>query len=77
MDIQIRAAVSADHSKILGLFTQTFTASDGASEGIVVLPVHDSFITTIENKDWLVQQMLQKWADHVRAGAVTTVEQKW
>lgn len=50
---------------------------EGALGGIVVLPVHDSFITTIENKDWLVQHMLQKWADHVRAGAETTVEQKW
>lgn len=36
MDIQFRAAVSADHSKILELFTQTFTASDGASEGALL-----------------------------------------
>lgn len=48
----------------------------GASEGIVVLPVHDSFITTVDNGDWLRDQMTKKWAMNVMDGAKTKVEEK-
>lgn len=48
----------------------------GASEGIVVLPVHDSFITTVDNGDWLLDQMTKKWAMNVMNGAKTKVEEK-
>ena len=48
----------------------------GASEGIVVLPVHDSFITTVDNGDWLLDQMTKKWAMNVMDGAKTKVEEK-
>ena len=48
----------------------------GASEGIVVLPVHDSFITTVDNRDWLRDQMTKKWAMNVMDGAKTKVEEK-
>lgn len=48
----------------------------GAKAGIVVLPVHDSFITTVENKEWLREQMTVHWANHVKEGAVTRIEQK-
>lgn len=45
----------------------------GAKAGIVVLPVHDSFITTAENKDWLREQMTVQWANHVKEGALTRI----
>ena len=48
----------------------------GASEGIVVLPVHDSFITTVDNGDWLLDQMTKNWAMNVMDGVKTKVEQK-
>jgi hypothetical protein len=48
----------------------------GAKAGIVVLPVHDSFITTAENKEWLREQMTIQWASHVKEGAVTRIEEK-
>ena len=48
----------------------------GASEGIVALPVHDSFITTLDNRDWLLDQMTKKWAMNVMKGAKTKVEDK-
>jgi hypothetical protein len=48
----------------------------GASEGRVVLPVHDSFITTADNSDWLLDQMIKKWAMNVMNGARTKVEDK-
>jgi len=48
----------------------------GANEGIVVLPVHDSFITTIDNEEWLWNQMTQQWAINVADGANTRIEKK-
>lgn len=48
----------------------------GASEGIVVLPVHDSFIATENNEEWLWDQMVKKWANHVTDGTKTKIEKK-
>ena len=48
----------------------------GANEGIVVLPVHDSFITTIDKEVWLWEEMIKKWSNHVMPGAKTKVEKK-
>lgn len=48
----------------------------GAIEGIVVLPVHDSLITTTENEEWLWDQMIKEWANHVIEGTKTRVEKK-
>jgi hypothetical protein len=48
----------------------------GASEGIVVLPVHDSFITTVDKQDWLWDQMINQWSNHAKDGAKTRVEKK-
>jgi hypothetical protein len=42
----------------------------------VVLPVHDSFITTVEHKEWLREQMTIQWAKHLKDGAVTRIEEK-
>lgn len=49
---------------------------EGAREGIVVLPVHDSFIATEDNEKWLWDQMVKKWANHVANGTKTKVEKK-
>jgi hypothetical protein len=49
---------------------------EGANKGIVVLPVHDSFITTIGNKKWLWDQMIRQWSNHTRTEAKTRVETK-
>jgi hypothetical protein len=48
----------------------------GASEGIVVLPVHDSYIATVDNEDWLWNQMIKQWANHVTEGTKTRVDKK-
>ena len=48
----------------------------GASEGIVVLPVHDSYIATVDNEDWLWDQMINQWSNNVTDGAKTRVEKK-
>lgn len=48
----------------------------GANEGIVVLPVHDSFITTIDKEEWLWNQMINQWAINVSDRANTKVEKK-
>lgn len=48
----------------------------GATEGIVVLPVHDSYITTADNEEWLRNQMLKQWAKHAITEAKTKVEKK-
>ena len=48
----------------------------GASQGIVVLPVHDSFITTADNESWLWDQMGKQWSNNVIDGAKTKVEKK-
>lgn len=47
---------------------------EGANQGIVVLPVHDSFITTIENEQWLWDQMIKQWSNHIMTEAKTRVE---
>lgn len=49
---------------------------EGVKAGIVVLPVHDSFITTVEHKEWLREQMTIQWAKHLKDGAVTRIEEK-
>lgn len=48
----------------------------GANEEIVVLPVHDSFITTIDNEAWLRNQMTKQWGINVADGANTRIEKK-
>ena len=48
----------------------------GANEGIVVLPVHDSFITTIDKEEWLWNQMINQWAINVSDRTNTKVEKK-
>lgn len=48
----------------------------GVKEGIVVLPVHDSFITTIDNEEWLRNQMTNQWAINVKEGTNTRIEKK-
>lgn len=48
----------------------------GANEGIVVLPVHDSYIATVDNEDWLWDQMINQWSNNVTDGAKTRVEKK-
>lgn len=48
----------------------------GAGEGIVVLPVHDSFIATEDNEEWLWEQMVKQWANHAKEGTKTKVEKK-
>lgn len=48
----------------------------GATEGIIVLPVHDSFIATVDNEEWLWDQMIKQWSNHVRREAKTKVERK-
>lgn len=48
----------------------------GVNEGIVVLPVHDSFITTIDNEEWLWHQMSKHWGINVADGANTRIEKK-
>ena len=48
----------------------------GVNEGIVVLPVHDSFITTMDKEEWLRNQMINQWASNVSTGSNTKVEKK-
>ena len=48
----------------------------GANEGIVVLPVHDSFITTADNEDWLLKQMTKQWTNNMATEVKTRVEKK-
>jgi hypothetical protein len=35
--------------------------SDGVAYGVPILPIHDSFIVTEENKDWLYQSMMNNY----------------
>ena len=49
---------------------------EGVKAGVVVLPVHDSLITTVENKEWLREQMTVQWANHVKEGALTRIDEK-
>lgn len=48
----------------------------GANEGIVVLPIHDSFITTLDKEKWLWDEMIRQWSNHVTHKAKTKVEKK-
>jgi hypothetical protein len=48
----------------------------GATEGIVVLPIHDSYIATVDNEEWLWNQMAKQWANHVTDGTKTRIEKK-
>ncbi len=48
----------------------------GANEGVVVLPVHDSFITTVDNEQWLSNQMIKQWSNNVTDGAKTRIDKK-
>jgi hypothetical protein len=52
------------------------TMDAGAAEGIVVLPVHDSYITTVDNEDWLWNQMRKQWSHHVISEAKTKIDKK-
>jgi tmRNA-binding protein len=48
----------------------------GATEEIVVLPVHDSYITTVDNEEWLWNQMIKTWSNQVISEDKTRVEKK-
>lgn len=52
----------------------------GARAGIVVLPVHDSFITAKGNEAWLLNEMVNQWSIHVgdddKQDLMTKVEKK-
>lgn len=48
----------------------------GANEGVVVLPVHDSFITTVDNEQWLSNQMIKQWSNNVTDGVKTRIDKK-
>lgn len=49
---------------------------EGAKAGIPVLPVHDSFITTVENEEWLRNQMLHYWKLHVDTTSEPRIDKK-
>ena len=46
---------------------------NGARSGIVVIPVHDSFITTADNEHWLLHEMHEQWLIHTGAELTTRV----
>ena len=48
----------------------------GAKAGIVVLPVHDSFITTEEHEEWLFKEMEHQWRKHLEVAEGTRIEKK-
>jgi hypothetical protein len=50
--------------------------AEGARNGIPVLPVHDSFITTKNNELWLRDQMIKQWKQQVDTTYETRVEKK-
>jgi hypothetical protein len=49
---------------------------EGSKLGIVVLPVHDSFITTEEHEEWLHKEMIHQWSQHLDVTEVTRIERK-
>lgn len=49
---------------------------EGTKVGIPVLPVHDSFITTVDHEDWLREQMYVQWMKHVKEGVKTRIDKK-
>jgi hypothetical protein len=67
----------------LGVFLQSLEGQialdimvEGVNHNIPVLPVHDSFITTIGNEEWLLNQMLYQWQQHLGTTHKTKVEKK-
>lgn len=67
----------------LGVFLQSLEGQialdimvEGVNLNIPVLPLHDSFITTVENKEWLSKQMLHQWQQHLGTTYKTKVEEK-
>ena len=48
----------------------------GATTGIVVLPVHDSFITTEEHEEWLFKEMEHQWRKHLGVTQGTRIDKK-
>ncbi|PUE29579.1 hypothetical protein B9Z35_10340 [Limnohabitans sp. Jir61] len=49
---------------------------EGVMADIPVLPVHDSFITTVDHEDWLREQMYVQWMKHVKDGVKTRIDKK-
>jgi len=49
---------------------------EGAKNNIPVLPVHDSFITTATNEQWLHNQMINQWKEQVMTSFDTGIEKK-
>lgn len=49
---------------------------EGAQSGVPVLPVHDSFITTAENENWLRDQMVHFWRLHVDTLSEPRIDRK-
>ena len=49
---------------------------EGVKASIPVLPVHDSFITTVDHEDWLREQMYVQWMKHVKEGVKTRIDKK-
>jgi hypothetical protein len=49
---------------------------EGANNNIPVLPVHDSFITTTDNEQWLRDQMMTQWKEQVMTIQETRIEKK-
>ena len=67
----------------LGVFLQSLEGqialdimAEGVNHNIPVLPVHDSFITTVGNEEWLLNQMLFQWQQHLGTTHKTKVEKK-
>lgn len=67
----------------LGVFLQSLEGQialdimvEGVNHNIPVLPVHDSFITTVGNEEWLLRQMLLHWQQHLGTTHKTKVEKK-
>jgi len=49
---------------------------EGSQMGIPVLPVHDSFITTVPNEEWLRERMHYWWCSHLHSKSSPKVERK-
>jgi hypothetical protein len=49
---------------------------EGTKVGIPVLPVHDSFITTVDHEAWLRELMYVQWMKHVKEGVKTRIDKK-
>jgi hypothetical protein len=67
----------------LGVFLQSLEGQialdimvEGVNHNIPVLPVHDSFITTVGNEEWLLKQLLLHWQQHLGTTHKTKVEKK-